>query len=303
MTKHNTIFTTLLLIIAMLVWASSFIALKIAVNDMGMMSVIFFRMLVASLFFVFFIKKFINLEFTKRNIKLLLIMVFFEPCMYFIFEINALTYTTAGQAGVITSFMPLITAFAAGVFLSEIIRKEMIIGSVIAIIGAVWLSLISNSAENASNPLLGNFLEMLAMVCGAGYTIVLRHLVKDFSPLFLTAIQSFAGTLFFLPLTVFEYMTSTSTTLFSLDSVLAVIYLGSVVTLGGYGLYNYAVSRTTAANASSFINLIPVFTLIIAFLVLDEVLDYEQLLACSLILLGVVITQTKFLKPKRDTTF
>ncbi len=298
MTKYNTIITTLLLITAMLVWASSFIALKIAVNDMGMMSVIFFRMLIASLFFVFFIKKFINLEFTKKNIKLLLIMVFFEPCMYFIFEINALTYTTAGQAGVITSFMPLITAFAAGFFLSEIIKKEMIIGSVIAIIGAVWLSLISNSAENASNPLLGNFLEMLAMVCGAGYTIVLRHLVKDFSPLFLTAIQSFAGTLFFLPLTVFEYMTSTVT--FSLDSVLAVIYLGSVVTLGGYGLYNYAVSRTTAANASSFVNLIPVFTLIIAFFVLGEVLDYEQLLACSLILLGVVITQTKFLKPKRD---
>jgi drug/metabolite transporter (DMT)-like permease len=266
---------------------------------MGMMSVIFFRMLVASLFFLFFIKSFRGIEFTKRSIKLLLIMVFFEPCMYFIFEINALTYTTAGQAGVITSFMPLITAFAAGVFLSEIIKKEMIIGSVIAIIGAVWLSLISNSAENASNPLLGNFLEMLAMVCGAGYTIVLRHLVKDFSPLFLTAIQSFAGTLFFLPLTIFEY--STSSTSFSLDSALAVIYLGSVVTLGGYGLYNYAVSRTTAANASSFINLIPVFTLIIAFLVLDEVLDYEQLLACSLILLGVVITQTKFLKPKRDT--
>lgn len=283
----------------MLVWASSFIALKVAIIDMGTMSVIFFRMLIASLFFLFFIKKFKNLTFNKNNIKLLIIMVLFEPCMYFIFEINALFYTTAGQAGVITSFMPLITAFVAGFFLGELIRKEMIIGSILAVIGAIWLSLISNSIENASNPLLGNFLEILAMVCGAGYTITLRYLVKDFSPLFLTAIQSFAGTIFFFPLTIWEYSTSTIT--FTLNSVLAVVYLGSIVTLGGYGLYNYALSRTTASNASSFINLIPVFTLIIAYLVLDEVLNYEQLLACSLILFGVLITQTKFLKSKNKS--
>jgi len=298
--KYYKLTTLVLLTMAMTVWASSFIALKIALVDMGTMSIIFFRMLIASLLFLIIIKKFKNITFTSKNIKLLLLMVFFEPCLYFIFEINALVYTTAGQAGVITSFMPIMTAFAAGYFLSEVIRREMILGSLLAIVGAIWLSVISGPVENAPNPMLGNFLEFLAMVCGTGYTIILRKLVNDFSPLFLTAVQSFAGAIFFLPFTIWEYNTQGIN--YSMESILAVIYLGTIVTLGGYGLYNYALSRTTASNASVFINLIPVITLVLAYFVLNEILDMYQVAACGLILYGIFITQTKSLATKKSTT-
>ncbi|MEZ4694410.1 MAG: hypothetical protein R2837_10600 [Aliarcobacter sp.] len=37
--------------------------------------------------------------------------------------------------------MPIITAMAAGYFLKEIISKQLIIGSLIAMSGAIWLSL------------------------------------------------------------------------------------------------------------------------------------------------------------------
>jgi len=274
---------------AILVWASSFIALKSAIGPIGPMTVIFGRMLIASFCFLFFVKRFLKLKFTKNDIKYLALMVLFEPCLYFIFEANALSYTTAGQAGMITSTMPIITAIGAGIFLKEIISRKFILGSLIAICGVIWLSLSASSSESASNPLLGNSLQFMAMICAAGYTISIRHLVKKFSPLLLTAIQSFVGVVFFLPFALWEYNTIVMD--FNQEALLWVVYLGIVVTLGGYGLFNFALSRVQASKASMFINLIPVFTLLLAFLILGEVLTYVEMIASIVILLGVAITQ------------
>ena len=285
------------LIIAMLVWASSFIALKSAISSIGPMSVIFGRMFIASLCFIYFIKSFTKLDFTREDLKYILIMVLFEPCLYFVFEVKALQYTTAGQAGMITSMMPLMTAIAAGIILKEIISRKLILGSLIAASGAIWLSLSAISSESATNPLLGNTLEFIAMICGTGYAISIRNLSKKFSPLFLTAIQAFSGFIFFLPFALWEYNNITMD--FNLNAMLWIAYLGVVVTIGGYGLFNFALSRIEASKASMFINLIPVFTLILAYLILDEKLTYTEIIASIVILMGVFITQIPMDKIKR----
>ncbi|MCD8477356.1 MAG: DMT family transporter [Sulfurospirillum sp.] len=77
------------------------------------------------------------------------------------FEAKALQLTTASQAGMITSMMPLMTAIAASFVLKERLSKRIVIGSVLAVVGAIWLSLGAQSSENASNPLLGNFFRVL----------------------------------------------------------------------------------------------------------------------------------------------
>ncbi|NOX15233.1 MAG: DMT family transporter [Epsilonproteobacteria bacterium] len=285
------------LVTAMIVWASSFIALKSAIGPIGPMSVIFGRMLFASLCFVYFIKQFSKLKFTKEDIKYIAIMTLFEPSMYFIFEAKALQNTSAAQAGMITSMMPLITAIGAGIVLKEVITKKVILGAILAVIGAIWLSISATSASNATNPLLGNTLEFFAMICGAGYAISSRHLSAKFSPLFLTAIQAFVGAFFFLPLAIWEYNTIGMN--ITIDSVLWTAYLGVVVTLGGYGMFNFALSRMEVAKASVYINLIPVFTVILAFLILGEKLKFVQIVASGIILSGVFISQIPTVKLRR----
>ena len=285
------------LIFAMFIWASSFIALKLAMNDLEPYTVIFFRMAIASLCFVYFIKSFLKYEFSKRDIKYIILLAFFEPCLYFIFEAKAIQLTTASQVGMITSLMPVITAMAAGYFLKEIITKQLLVGSFIAIAGVVWLSLQSVSSVSAPNPILGNFFELLAMVCGAGYTIVARYLANRYSALFITAIQVFIGAIFFFPFFLYEVFTTDFS--ITLTSVLCVLYLGVVVTLGGYGLYNYALTKIEASKAAIFIYLIPVFTLILAFFVLNEKLTIVELIASATILFGVFISEVPLSKVKK----
>lgn len=279
---------------ATFMWASSFVALKIALETMGPMSIVFGRMLVASLIFIMFLSCFKKLTFNRLDIIYIVAMVLLQPCLYFLFEIKALQFTSASQAGVITATLPLLTAIGAGLFLGEIITKRLVFGSILALLGAAWLSLEASVEAYAPSPLFGNFLEFMAMVCAAGYAIVVKHLTKRFSALFLTAIQAFTGTLFFLPLVVWESWGVFPN--FTLEGVVAILYLGAVVTLGGYGLFNFALTKLPASKASAFTNLIPAFVVVLAFILLDERLNKEQLLATSLIFLGVVLTQIKIKK-------
>ncbi len=297
MSKNFNLVGLFSIIFAMFIWGSSFVALKSAMVDLGEYTVIFLRMVIASLCFLYFIKSFLKYEFTKSDIKYILLLALFEPCLYFIFEAKALLYTSASQAGMITSLMPLLTAMAAGYFLKEIISRKLIFGSLIAMIGAVWLSVQATTTVSAPNPMLGNFLEFCAMVCAAGYTIVTRYLVEKYSALFITAIQAFIGAIFFFPFFAYEMVFVDMN--FTMTAILWTVYLGVVVTLGGYGLYNYALTKIEASKAGMFVNLIPVFTLILAFLILGEKLSIQELIASATILIGVIISQMPIKKLKR----
>jgi len=204
MTKDINITAMISLTIAMFIWASTFIGLKAAMVDLGPYTVIFLRMVFASACFLYFIKSFFKYDYTKKDILNILLLGFFEPCLYFLFEAQALQYTSASQAGMIASLMPLITAILAGYILKEIITRKLILGSLLAILGVAWLSFNSESTADATNPLLGNFLELCAMSFGAGYTIVAKQLSYKFNAIFITAIQAFIGVIFFLPFFIYE---------------------------------------------------------------------------------------------------
>lgn len=288
MTQTKTTSATFALLAAMLLWASSFVALKFAFGGYHPMQVIFGRMLVASLCFVPFIPSFLRIDWQLKDLRYLLLMAIFEPCLYFIFEAKALANTSAAQAGMITAMLPLLVAVGAGLILKEKVSRMTLIGFFVAISGAVILSLAAQSTESSPAPLLGNFYELLAMVCATGYTICLKHLSGRYSPLFLTAFQAFVGSIFFafflLPADVGlpdQWLTGPA---------LAVIYLGTFITLGAYGLYNFGVSRIPASQAAAFVNLIPVFSVMLGFVLLGERLTGGQWLAVLLVFGGVYLS-------------
>ena len=275
----------------MVLWASSFIALKIAFQGFSPMIVIWGRMIVGSLCFLFFLKQLRTVKYQAGDLKLLLFMAICEPCIYFIFEAKALQLTSASQAGMITSMMPLLVAVGASLFLNEKVSAQTMAGLTIAISGACWLSFSAEVTSDAPNPMLGNFFEFLAMVAASGYTLTLKHLSSRYSALFLTAVQSWVGAVFFsffLFSPGVEFPTSPP-----LLPLTAIIYLGAGITLGAYLLFNYGVSRIPASQASAYINLIPVFAVILGFIVLGERFTWQQYLASVLVLLGVYISQRR----------
>lgn len=279
------------LLLAMILWASTFVALKLAFRAYDPMVVIFGRMMVASLCAVFFPFVFKQIPFRLKDVKYMAFMVICEPCLYFVFEAKALVYTSAAQAGMITTMMPLMVAIGAWLILKEKLTLKTWIGFIMAVSGALWLSVASESTEQGPHPMLGNFLEFMAMVCASGYAISLKKLTDRYSWLFLTFLQAFAGAIFFFPAL---FLPSTELPILMVPvSFWSVIYLGSAVTLGAYGLYNYGVSQIPASQATAFINLIPVFALIMSSVVLDERFTSVQYMASLLVLGGVILSQSR----------
>ena len=279
------------LVTAMILWASSFIALKIAFQGYHPMIVIFGRMVVGSICFLVFYRQLRHTVIKREDVKYLLFMAVCEPCIYFIFEAKALELTSASQAGLITAMLPLMVALGATVFLKERISRQTAVGFLIAISGACWLSLSGEKSVSAPNPLLGNFLEFLAMVAATGYTLSLKHLSARYSALFLTAVQTWVGAFFFSLFLIHPDISLPR--VWYPTPALAVLYLGSFVTLGAYLFYNYGVSKIPASQASAFVNLIPVFAVILGFIILGERFVPSQYVASLVVLVGVFISQRR----------
>jgi len=276
---------------AVALWASSFIVLKIAFAHFDPMVVIFGRMFIASICFLVVFRQLRHIDYQPGDWKKLLFMGVCEPGFYFIFEAMALTQTDASQAGMICALLPLMVAVAARFTLGERITRRTLSGFGVAVVGAVALSAAASATETAPNPVLGNFLEFMAMVCATGYMVTLKGLTPRYGSWFLTMIQAFVGSVFYLPLL---FLPSTQLpTQFSLPGVLSVVYLGTFVTIAAYGLYNYGMSKIPASQASSFINLIPVITLVLGWLFLGERLNAMQYAASAVVIAGVFLSQDR----------
>ncbi len=133
------------------------------------------------------------------------------------------------------------------------------------------------------------------MICATGYMVTLKGLTPRYSPWFLTMVQAFVGSIFYFPLLFLP--TTTIPVEFSLAGILSVAYLGIFVTIGAYGLYNYGMSKIPASQASAFINLIPVITLILGWLFLNERLNMIQYGASVVVIIGVYLSQDKRATP------
>jgi drug/metabolite transporter (DMT)-like permease len=276
---------------AVLLWGTSFVATKCALAGFTPGALIFLRMLLASAIMALFWRRVPPVQGGRASgdLRWLALLCLLQPCLYFLLEANAVRLTTSAQAGMVSALVPLLVAAGAWIFLREALSGRMVAGLALSLAGVIWLSLSGDAAEAAPNPALGNLLELLAMCCASGYMLVLKHLSSRYDSWRLTGLQVFAGALFFSP---WALASSPAQWLAAPASAwLAVGYLGGVVTLGAFGMYNMAASRLAAARAAASINLVPLMAVLSGWALLGESLNAQQGLACALILAGVALGQ------------
>ena len=259
-----------LLILSYATWGGGMIAMKYAFESFTAMQVVFARVAFAGVIYLALYRLWSHIPYQKGDWKYLLAMVLFEPCLFFLCETFAMTYTTASQGGVIAACFPLCTAVAAWLFLGEKLTKKTIIAMLLAVAGVAGASLAAESSDQASNPILGNLLMVGAVLSATGYAVCVRFISRRYSFLSISAIQALGGTIVFLP---FVFTTPMP------------VNVGFLVYLS----FNFALKHLEAGIVALFGNLIPVFTLIFAFTILGERLTLAQTLGVGLTFLGVII--------------
>jgi len=289
---ENTLLSTMAIMGAVVLWGGSFVAMRVTVTAIGPMAVMWCRMMIALVLILPFWKSLVPASaYRSGDWKLLVPMVLFQPCLYFLLESNALQFTTSSQAGVISASVPILVTLGAALFLYEAMSLMTMAGIALSITGVVMLTLAAGPQGSGQNPLLGNMLELLAMICAAGNMLIIKRLSDRYNPWGLTAMQIVAGAIFFIPGAFFLHRIPLEKV--SLSLVLCLVFLGGFVTFGAFGLYNWGISQIKVAKASSFINLIPVVAVFLGWAILGESLSLLQGLAACAVIAGVILTQKK----------
>ena len=271
---------------AVVLWGTSFVATKVALRSFSPMTVIWLRMMIATVAFAPFWPRIAKPEYRRGDWKLLAVTALLMPCTYYALEGYAIRYTTSSQAGVISAIVPLLVSAGAWMFLKERVGARAAIAIAVSLGGVAMLSFGATAGGTAPNPALGNTLELLAMVAAAGSQLVIKHLSSRYGPWLLTGMQAVIGAVFFLPgaITSGPSLWTNATPL----GWASVAYLGIMVSLVAFGLYNTALAKLPASRASLSINLVPAVAVVAGWLALRESLTSLQFAACAIIVGAVV---------------
>ncbi|UIJ38324.1 DMT family transporter [Desulfobaculum bizertense] len=279
--------TSLLLVALALVhiiWGGGFIVLKLVQDSFTIEQILLGRVLFASVIYLLIWSRIPKPQYKKGDWKTLILLALCEPFLLFTFETLGLQYTSAAQGGMIIACNPLTVAIGAYLVYKEKISKRCLIGIICAIAGVVIVSANGSANEFGSNPILGNFFIFCAVLSGTCYALSVKHLADRYHFLFLSAIQVFSATILFLPGAISSPLPES----ISWSALGALLYLGIGITFCVYLAINYALTRIKAAHVILFANLIPVSTLVLAFLILGEQLTPIQYTGAALVLAGVL---------------
>lgn len=276
----------------MIFWGLSFIWFKEANLFFGPMTIVFLRLVAASIIMLVILlatKKMCKVK--KGDLRFFFLLAFCEPFLYFIGESNGLTLVSATVGSVIVAIIPVFCSIFATIFLKDKLLPRNYLGIAISFLGIV-IFIFNNDGDLAYNT-KGLLLMLLAVTSAVGYNIILGKLVNNYNPLFIVFVQNVIGCALFLP--VFLITESQSLTLDQLNfnSLFAIIELAFFASCGAFVLFSFAVKRLGVARASVFTNCIPIITALFSFVLLDERLAIHSIIGIVVVVIGLLLSQAK----------
>jgi drug/metabolite transporter (DMT)-like permease len=277
---------------AMLFWAASYVWYKQAFEMFKPITIIFLRLLLSYVLlslFLHFSK--ISTRIDKKDYKLFLLLAFFEPFCYFMGESHGMQHVSATLGSIIISTIPLFTPLMTFIFLRERIVLIHIVSIFISFAG-VFLIVSGGTIDYES--VKGIALMLFAVLAGTGYGIIVRVLAVKYSSLVIVRAQNIIGIFFFLPFLYLREWDAIQTLQFNTTSVLAVVQLSIFGSTLAFIFMTIAIHRIGLINATIFTNLIPVFTAVIAFFVIDEPLTVRVIGGIMIVILGLFLSQLPY---------
>jgi len=288
MNKSVKLYTAIVL--AMIFWSFSFIWTRVAILSFRPMTLITLRLIIASaLLFVVSTAsgKFQILR--KKDLKLFLLLAFFEPFVYYVGETFGLTMVESTLAAVIISTIPLFAPVLAFIVLRERIGWTTILGIVVSLVG-VFFVIYEPAGGFRANP-WGVALLFLAVFAAICYATVLRKIPTHYSTLNVIFYQSLLGLIFFIPTFVLTDYPTIQNLKVSGESLLALVMLSVFASIVAFVMFAWAVRQVGVARTNVFVNLIPVFTAILSWLILNESITWVKWCGISVVVLGLFVSQ------------
>lgn len=209
--------------------------------------------------------------------------------LYFLTENTALRYTTSANVGILVAVIPLATALLTHFLVrGEPFRRNFLYGGVLALCG-VAMVMLNGHFVLSLNP-LGDLLTLMAVVCWAVYSILLKKL-EHYPASFVTRKVFFYGILTILPVFLIEPFNATPEALGNPVVSCNLLYLGLIASLLCYLSWSLVVKKLGVVVCTNYLYLNPVAALCVSALIMHEPLTPIALAGSALILVGVYLSE------------
>ena len=208
--------------------------------------------------------------------------------LYQLTWISGLERTTASNSALILASMPTIVALLAVGLRLEPFRPKVIGGVLVASLGVVLVVAARGTGFGAAT-MAGDLLTLAAVICWAGYTLGLRALPREISPLRVTMVTTVAGAPV-LVLAGMPAMLAMDWSAVGWEGWSALAYSTLLSLLVAYLIWNRSVKVVGPSRTVIYMCLTPLVAVIAAALLLGERPRPLQAIGAALILAGVLLT-------------
>jgi drug/metabolite transporter (DMT)-like permease len=277
------------MLLVAIIWGVNFSVTKGAFASFPPLAFTGVRFGLASLFLVPLVRRLEGDEPLPRGALVRLVVLgLVGNSLYQLAWISGLERTTASNSALILASMPTIVAVMAVALRLEPFRPKVLGGVLVASLGVVLVVAARGTGFGAAT-IAGDLLTLAAVVCWAGYTLGLRVLPREISPIRVTMVTTVAGAPVLL-LAGLPAMADMDWSAVGWEGWSALAYSTVLSLLVAYLIWNRSVKVVGPSRTVIYMCLTPLVAVIAAGLLLGERPRPLQAIGAALIIAGVVLT-------------
>ena len=205
---------------------------------------------------------------------------------------EGLEYISASMASLIFAFIVVQVAIIDSIINKKIPHKKSIVGMFFSVIGILIVvtdgQIVTLPREELG---WGAVLIFGSAFSWAVYTVVSRKALRTYSPLIVTTYASGVGLMLVAPFPI-AYIEKSIQIFSDAQSLLFLIFLGVVSSAITFIWHQQALEKIGALSTSIYLNLVPIFGILSAAIILGENLNEFIIVGGVLVLLGIILVNT-----------
>lgn len=279
-----------------ILFAGSYVAGKYASMELGPLTTSLSRYLVALLFLSLLVAHYKPgaLKVAYRDLGLIVMLGLSGIAGYHYFFFLSLRYTDVANTAIINASSPVLTGFAASLFLGERLDWRNYLGIAMTVMGVLILLTRADVNRIVNWQLnLGDLLMLMAVVCWVVYALLLKKLGTRYSSFGLTYHAVLSGVLILGVLSNVEQPLSQVSDM-SLTSLISILYMGLFASGLGYLLYTLCIAELGPTRTSGAVyGLVPVLVALLAWLFFEQLITTPMVFSMVLVLPGLCLILRK----------
>jgi drug/metabolite transporter (DMT)-like permease len=217
---------------------------------------------------------------------------------YQLFFINGIALTTAINSSLILATTPIFIVIFGAVLHVEKITSRIAQGVILSFAGIVMIILGSGKTLNFTDQSwIGDLLTVANPICWSVYTVLSKPMLKEYSPLRLTAVTMAIGTV---PLILVSTpsLSTENWAAISTNAWLSLAFSAVFAIAIGYVLWYTGVSRIGSSRTALYDNLVTVFAVASAWILLSENMTAIQIVGAVLVFVSLYVARRNHKKPR-----